>query len=197
MVGRSSCARDWLRGLVCRVLTSRSTGVHAATRKLLPMTAPDAVGTLVSVDARSLVVDTRRGSVTIERSLVVAAKVVPPRPSRRGAPHLALSVEHLQRVMVQGWAPVEQARLGDWVLRAAGGFTGRANSVLPLGDPGLPLPAAVARAEDWYAARGLPARFLVAGPVGFAVAEDRLGSLLLGRGYRETDRSVVMTAAAQ
>lgn len=64
----------------------------------------DAVGTLVSVDTRSLVVDTRQGPVTIERSRVVAAKVVPPRPSRRGAPHLALSVEDLQRVMVEGWA---------------------------------------------------------------------------------------------
>ncbi|MGZ4781513.1 MAG: GNAT family N-acetyltransferase [Oryzihumus sp.] len=157
----------------------------------------DAVGTLVSVDAGSLVVDTRQGAVTIERSRVVAAKVVPPRPTRRGAPHLALSVEDLQRVMVEGWAPVERARLGDWVLRAAGGFTGRANSVLPLGDPGLPLPEAVARAEDWYAARGLPPRFLVAGPVGFAMAEDRLGALLLDRGYHETNRSVVMTSAAQ
>ncbi|HET7660709.1 MAG TPA: GNAT family N-acetyltransferase [Oryzihumus sp.] len=157
----------------------------------------DAVGTLVSVDAGSLVVDTRHGPVTIERSRVVAAKVVPPRPSRRGAPHLALSVEDLQRVMVEGWSPVERAALGDWVLRAAGGFTGRANSVLPLGDPGLPLPEAVAQAEAWYAARGLPPRFLVAGPVGFAVAEDRLGALLLDRGYHETNRSVVMTAAAQ
>ncbi|HEX8971474.1 GNAT family N-acetyltransferase [Oryzihumus sp.] len=157
----------------------------------------DAVGTLVSVDAGALVVDTRQGPVTIERSRVVAAKVVPPRPSRRGAPHLALSVEDLQRVMLEGWSPVERAGLGDWVLRAAGGFTGRANSVLPLGDPGLPLPEAVAQAEGWYAARGLPPRFLVAGPVGFAVAEDRLGALLLERGYRETNRSVVMTAAAQ
>lgn len=55
----------------------------------------------------------------------------------------------------------------------------------------------MARAEDWYAARGLPPRFLVAGPVGFAVGEDRLGALLLDRGYHETNRSVVMTAAAQ
>jgi ribosomal protein S18 acetylase RimI-like enzyme len=155
------------------------------------------VGTLASVTPGSLVVETRQGPVTIERSRVVAAKVVPPRPSRRGAPHLALSVADLQRVMVDGWSPVERAGLGDWVLRAAGGFTGRANSVLPLGDPGLPLQEAVARAEGWYAARGLPARFQVAGPVGFAMAEDRLGALLLDRGYREADRSVVMTASAQ
>ncbi len=39
----------------------------------------DAVGTLVAVDATSLVVETSRGRVTIERERVVAAKVVPPK----------------------------------------------------------------------------------------------------------------------
>ena len=156
----------------------------------------DAVGTLVSRDADTVVVDTSHGPVRIERSRVVAAKEVPPRPARRGAPHRALSIEDLQRVMVEAWPPVERAGLGDWVLRAAGGFTGRANSVLALGDPGLLLPQAVAEAEGWYAARGLPARFLVAGPVGFAVADDPLGAELLRRGYTEDNRSVVMTAAA-
>ena len=156
----------------------------------------DAVGRLVSVDAGTVVVETSRGEVRIDRDRVVAAKVVPPKPSRRGAPHRALSIEDLQRVMVEGWSPVEREPLGDWLLRAAGGFTGRANSVLPLGDPGLPLPEAVTEAERWYAARGLPPRFQVAGPIGFAVAEDRLGAHLLERGYREESRSVVMTAAA-
>ena len=37
--------------------------------------------------------------------------------------------------MVDGWPPLERGELGGWMLRAAGGFTGRANSVLPLGDP--------------------------------------------------------------
>lgn len=155
----------------------------------------DAVGTLVSVDARTVVVETARGEVRIDRDRVVAAKVVPPRPVRRGAPHLALSIADLQRVMLEAWQPVEREALGDWVLRAAGGFTGRANSVLPVGDPGLPLTEAVDACERWYAARSLPPQFLVAGPVGFAVAEDPLGAELLGRGYREADRSVVMTAA--
>lgn len=45
--------------------------------------------------------------------------------------------------------------MGGWLLRAAEGFTGRANSALAVGDPGLPLPDAVARVESWYADRGL------------------------------------------
>ena len=35
------------------------------------------------------------------------------------------------------------------------GFTGRANSALPVGDPGLPLPEAVKAVEDWYRRRDL------------------------------------------
>ena len=52
------------------------------------------------------------------------------------------------------------------MLRAAGGFTGRANSVLPLGDPGRPLPDAVRAAEAWYAERGLSPMFTLFGPEG-------------------------------
>ncbi|MYX99971.1 GNAT family N-acetyltransferase, partial [Streptomyces sp. SID486] len=37
------------------------------------------------------------------------------------------------------------------------GFTRRANSVLPLGDPGLPLDAALDAVRRWYGERGLPA----------------------------------------
>jgi ribosomal protein S18 acetylase RimI-like enzyme len=37
----------------------------------------------------------------------------------------------------------------------------RANSVLPLGDPGIPLDEALAFVDDWYAQRGLPAVYSV------------------------------------
>jgi N-acetylglutamate synthase len=131
----------------------------------------------------------------VPRAAVVAAKEVPPAPSRRGAPHLALSMADLERLMVDGWPPLERAELGGWLLRAAGGFTGRANSVLPLGDPGRPLPDAVRAAEGWYAERGLRPMFSLFGPEGFAVTDDVLGALLSARGYTDVNRSVVMTAA--
>ncbi len=62
----------------------------------------------------------------------------------------------LERAAVPGWRATEQARLGEWLLRAAEGFTGRANSALALGDPGLPLPSAVEAVCAWYRSRGLP-----------------------------------------
>ena len=42
----------------------------------------------------------------------------------------------LERVAAAHWRGTEQEWLGEWLLRAADGFTGRANSALPLGDPG-------------------------------------------------------------
>jgi N-acetylglutamate synthase len=65
-------------------------------------------------------------------------------------------VEDLERAAALHWQAPETEPLGEWQLRAAAGFTGRANSALPLGDPGLPLPEAVAAVEDWYRRRGLP-----------------------------------------
>ena len=43
------------------------------------------------------------------------------------------------RLALPGWQPVESEPLGEWVLRASGGFSSRGNSVLALGDPGMPL----------------------------------------------------------
>jgi N-acetylglutamate synthase len=177
-------------------LAGLGVGMRAVVRHRIEGGLTDAVGQVVGLDADSITLDTPGGRRVIARSAVLLAKQVPPKPSRRGAPHRALSVEDLQRVMVDGWPPVERAPLGDWLLRAAGGFTGRANSVLAVGDPRLPLEAAVARCESWYAARGLPPRFSVAGPAGFAVTDDLLGATLLSRGYSPSPVVDVMTAAA-
>jgi N-acetylglutamate synthase len=65
-------------------------------------------------------------------------------------------VTDLERAAVRHWQAPDTQSLGDWLLRAAEGFTGRANSALPLGDPGLPLPEAVTAVEEWYRRRNLP-----------------------------------------
>ncbi|MGY1725624.1 GNAT family N-acetyltransferase [Geodermatophilus sp. SYSU D01062] len=66
-----------------------------------------------------------------------------------------LGVADLERVAARGWRGTEEEPLGDWLLRAGGGFTGRANTALVTGDPGRPLPEAVGAVADWYRARGL------------------------------------------
>jgi N-acetylglutamate synthase len=64
-------------------------------------------------------------------------------------------VEALERAAARHWQAPDTEPLGEWSLRAAAGFTGRANSALPLGDPGGPLPDAVTAVEAWYRARDL------------------------------------------
>lgn len=136
----------------------------------------DALGDLVGVTDVALVVRTRRGEVRVLRSDVVAGKVVPPRASRPAPPHLALSVTDLVAVMALHWNPADQVRLGGWWLRAADGFTNRANCVVPLGAPGVGDDEALGFVHDWFAARGLPAQLSVAGPVEGGVPDDGDGT---------------------
>src|ERR1017187_7373284 len=65
-------------------------GVRAVVRHRIAQGVTDALGDLVAMDADTVSIRTRGGLVVIERAAVVAAKEVPPRPSRRGAPHLAI-----------------------------------------------------------------------------------------------------------
>jgi N-acetylglutamate synthase len=67
----------------------------------------------------------------------------------------------LERVAARHWRGTEEEWLGGWLLRAAEGFTGRANSALPLGDPGLPLDSALDAVVGWYRDRDLPPMIVV------------------------------------
>ena len=77
-------------------------------------------------------------------------------------------VATLERLAARTWRGLEEEPYGDWLLRAGGGFTGRANSVLVLGDPPEALPDAVEHVARWYAERGLSARAQVPMPGGEA-----------------------------
>ena len=108
----------------------------------------------------------------------------------------------LERAAAAHWQAADTSRLGSWLLRADGGFTGRANSALPLGDPGLPLAGAVDEAEAWYRARGLPPMIVIPGPLGPAapdggLAGDPLDTLLAARGWRVRPAPVVVVMTAE
>jgi ribosomal protein S18 acetylase RimI-like enzyme len=92
--------------------------------------------------------------VTIATADIVSGKPVPPRPTR----HRRLDPAMADRLALPGWQPIERERLGEWLLRASGGFSSRGNSVLALGDPGMPLPETVERVAEWYRSRGLDPR---------------------------------------
>ena len=152
-------------------------GVRVVVRRRVPgETGPtggpamtDVLGTCESWgpsgDGTHVVVAVRREDgelVEIDARDIVSGKPVPPRPSR----HRHLSPADADRRAARGWPPAEVEPLGpgsDWLLRASGGFSSRANSVLALGDPGLPVAEAVGRVEGWYAARRLTPRAHVLG----------------------------------
>ncbi|WP_437041078.1 GNAT family N-acetyltransferase [Streptomyces sp. enrichment culture] len=166
-------------------VTAADVGKRVSVRSLIEHGAPgekftDTVGVLTSWDNGVLLI-TRKGgeSVRIPESALVAGKVVPAAPARRRGP--AASYEELARVAARAWRPVESEWLGDWELRAAAGFTRRANSVLPLGDPGVPLDAALTTARRWYAERGLPAYVQTA--TGAEGSQEPLCAELEARGW--------------
>ena len=78
----------------------------------------------------------------------------------------------LERTAARHWRGTEEQWLGGWLLRAAEGFTGRANSALPLGDPPGSLDDALDAVTRWYRARGLPSMISVPMPLGGALALD-------------------------
>ena len=158
-------------------------GQRVVVRHRLPDgSATDVVGELLRADAASgtLVVAGRHGEVTVPVGDVIVGKVVPP-PTRPAPPHLALAIDDLQRVMADHWLPRDHEHVGDWLLRAAGGFTNRANSVLVIGSPGLPAAAAVQRVTAWYTARGLPPKAAVPRPVAGADDAERAQALAAAR----------------
>ncbi|MET7480120.1 GNAT family N-acetyltransferase [Streptomyces sp. NPDC005648] len=166
-------------------ITAADVGKRVSVRRTTEGGVPgekftDTVGVLTSWDNGVLLITRKSGeSVRIPESSLVAGKVVPAAPARRRGP--AASYEELARVATRAWRPVESEPLGEWELRASSGFTRRANSVLPLGDPGLPLDGALAAVRRWYGDRGLPAYVQTA--TGGAGTQEPLCAELERRGW--------------
>ena len=111
---------------------------------------------------------------------------------------MAISIPDLEQRAALGWRAPEEERLGDWLLRAADGFTGRANSALATGHPGCPLDHAARSVRDWYQARGLPAMIAISYPAGRLQAVPLDGFLAgLGWGVRPGTATVMTAQAGQ
>ena len=110
---------------------------------------------------------------------------------------MMISIEDLEHAAAAGWRAREEDWLGGWLLRAAEGFTGRANSALAAGDPGLPLAAAIGKVCSWYSERGLPPMIAMPYPPGRPSA-SHLERVLADLGWPvRADAATVMTADAE
>jgi len=114
----------------------------------------DLLGVMESWTEQATTVRSESGELTaIPLADIVTGKPVPPKPSVR----LRVSPEDAERRAVGSWPPLVSEPLGEWLLRAADGFSARANSVLAVGDPGRLFPEALQAVRDFYTRRSLPA----------------------------------------
>ncbi len=140
----------------------------------------DVVGELVELTEDVATVRTRAGELrTVPRSAVLIAK--PVGASRR-------EVLELARIGRLGWRASEQADLAGWLLAADRGWTGRANSVLPLRTPDRPLAELLDGARAFYAERGLPLQIQIPLP-----ARGLLDAELAGRCWTRQRSAIVLT----
>jgi N-acetylglutamate synthase len=160
---------DWIgrRVVVRRVVSGSAPAVPDGPRWT------DTIGDLVHIDEDRVVVDSVGGPVEVGRSSIESARLV--------EPSTAAQLE-LERVAAAGWRAEQTEWLGGWLLRADHGWTGRANSALPLRAPGRPMGQMLAAVIAWYAERGLPARVHVPVP-----ARRLLQAFLADTPYREPD----------
>lgn len=102
--------------------------------------ATDLTGWFRAVAAgRVELVDASGGPLTVRTDAIIAARRVP--EARGGPDPRRVSAADLQRRILPSWLAWHEP-LGEWTLRAGGGFTGRANSCHAVGDPGRPVAAA-------------------------------------------------------
>jgi ribosomal protein S18 acetylase RimI-like enzyme len=120
----------------------------------------DAVGEL-AVDGADLVVQTRHGPVRVRRAAVTAVRAVPPATPRRAS---LSAIARLEGLCADAWPALVEERLGAWRLRAADGYTGRANAALAIGSPGMPVDVALDAVRAFAGRHGVEPRVQV--PIG-------------------------------
>jgi GNAT superfamily N-acetyltransferase len=114
----------------------------------------DVIGELVALDP--LTVRTAGGeTVAIAADHVVAMKALGPRPIRTS------EIRALEAAAADGWPGMQRAWIDGWSLHAGQGYTGRANSAVPLGSFGVPAERDFETLQSigkWYIEHGLPLR---------------------------------------
>ena len=117
--------------------------------------ATDVIGWIETVSDHEIAI--RRTGSGLERIPLADIVVVRRAPAAAGGSDpLRTSPADLEQIALPGWLALSEP-LGEWTLRAAGGFTGRANSCLAVGDPGMPYGKAAGRIRGYAAEHGIPA----------------------------------------
>lgn len=162
-----------------RVVVRRIVGI-SGNRPLFT----DALGELVELTETELTIATAKGTVRVPLREVHRARRV---PVARRPP--AADVVALELAANEAWPAPIQSRLGQWILRAAENWTGRANSALAVGDPDRTLEEAIDAVVDWYSDHGQQA--LINAPMPLASV---VNSALDHRGWTARPLTLLQTA---
>lgn len=126
-------------------LRARDIGHRVVVRHRIPGGLTDLIGVLQAWTPE--IVTVRHADSTLHEipaAGITAAKPIPEMPLR------PVDVEQLFLTAALGRPAAETAYVGQWLLRASAGWTGRGNSLLPAGDPGMPVADALSRTETFY-----------------------------------------------
>jgi GNAT superfamily N-acetyltransferase len=135
-------------------LARAQVGERWVIRRRLPNgSATDVIGWIEHVELEAISLSTARGDVVQvpARQIITARRA----PAAAGGPGpQRTTAEELERYALPGWLAWSEP-LGEWTLRAGGGFSGRANSCLAVGDPGMAIADAADRVVEFSAVNGI------------------------------------------
>ncbi len=171
---------------------SKSLGKRVTIRLREGSGYRDIVGILAS--ATSLI--NRHGeNIEFSPDEIAVWKEIQPLPDKAGtgAPQ-SLRIKELESIANLTWPALQSVALGDWLLRASGKYTRRANSVLPgdaepYGNPGVPIEEAIAYVVNFYQTQGLTPYFSLPLP-----SHGELDHYLENNGWDVTVKAQVLVA---
>jgi N-acetylglutamate synthase len=97
----------------------------------------------------------------------------------------------IEEAALNSWPALQQMLFDGWVIRFAGGYTKRANSVTPVYLSELPLLEKIAFCERLYQEQHLPMIFRLPS---FSPHVQEIDSLLAQKGYASMDQTLVLSA---
>jgi len=126
-----------------------------------------------------------------QNEIAIFREIIPiPQRAGKGAP-LSMRIIELEKLLNSTWSATEQVMHGEWLFRASGKYTMRANSVLPQGAPPFGKPEknideAIKDVITFYADRDLEPIFHLPLPL-----YEELFNYLLAHGWKEKLRAQV------
>jgi N-acetylglutamate synthase len=163
--------------------TARPGERWVVRHRLADGSATDVIGWIEQIERDSISVATTDGRVVrlATADIILARRA----PAAAGGPDpLRTTAEELERYALPGWLGLNEP-LGEWTLRAAHGFTSRANSCLAVGDPRMPMGAAAAKIVAFSSAHGIA-------PKAEVIAGSQTEANLRAIGWTETSATDVL-----